>query len=53
MVAVLGVLKGLILWAITLLHMSFLSTDIFERYDTHLVFTGVTRNSKNPQKHHR
>ena len=24
----------------------FLSTDIFERYDTHLVFTGVTRNSK-------
>ena len=24
----------------------FLSTDIFEHYDTHLVFTGVTRNSK-------
>ena len=24
----------------------FLSTDIFEYYDTHLVFTGVTRNSK-------
>ena len=24
----------------------FLSTDIFECYDTHLVFTGVTRNSK-------
>ena len=24
----------------------FLSTDIFERYDTNLVFTGVTRNSK-------
>ena len=24
----------------------FLSTDIFERYDTHLVFTGVTRHSK-------
>ena len=24
----------------------FLSTDIFEQYDTHLVFTGVTRNSK-------
>ena len=24
----------------------FLSTNIFERYDTHLVFTGVTRNSK-------
>tara|TARA_Y100001972_G_scaffold5099_1_gene5544 strand:- start:326 stop:1273 length:948 start_codon:yes stop_codon:yes gene_type:complete len=24
----------------------FLSTDIFKRYDTHLVFTGVTRNSK-------
>ena len=24
----------------------FLSTDIFERYDTHLVFSGVTRNSK-------
>ena len=24
----------------------FLSTDIFDHYDTHLVFTGVTRNSK-------
>ena len=24
----------------------FLSTDIFECYDTHLVFTGITRNSK-------
>ena len=24
----------------------FLSTDIFKHYDTHLVFTGVTRNSK-------
>ena len=24
----------------------FLSTDIFERYDTHLVFSGITRNSK-------
>ena len=24
----------------------FLSTDIFDNYDTHLVFTGVTRNSK-------
>ena len=24
----------------------FLSTDIFEHYDTHLLFTGVTRNSK-------
>jgi len=25
----------------------FLSTDFFKNYDTHLVFTGVTRNSKN------
>jgi D-glycero-alpha-D-manno-heptose-7-phosphate kinase len=25
----------------------FLSTDLFKHYDTHLVFTGVTRNSKN------
>ena len=24
----------------------FLSTDIFDNYDTHLVFTGITRNSK-------
>ena len=24
----------------------FLSTNIFKHYDTHLVFTGVTRNSK-------
>lgn len=28
----------------------FLSTDIFNFYDTHLVFTGVTRNSKNVLK---
>ena len=25
----------------------YLSPDIFEKYDTHLIFTGVTRNSKN------
>ena len=24
----------------------FLSTELFDKYDTHLVFTGVTRNSK-------
>lgn len=28
----------------------FLSTELFEHYDTHLVFTGVTRNSKNVLK---
>ena len=25
----------------------FLSTDLFNHYDTHLIFTGITRNSKN------
>jgi len=28
----------------------FKSTELFEKYDTHLVFTGVTRNSKNVLK---
>ena len=28
----------------------FLSTDIFECYDTHLVFTGVTRNPEESSK---
>ncbi len=28
----------------------FLSTELFKNYDTHLVFTGVTRNSKNVLK---
>ena len=45
MVAVWEVLKGLSMGNNRIKY-EYLPTDIFNHYDTHLVFTGVTRNSK-------
>lgn len=39
--------KRLILKKGGIIKYDFLSTDLFKHYDAHLVFTGVTRNSKN------
>ena len=41
-----GRFKRIEFYDINTVRYEYLPTDIFDRYDTHLVFTGVTRNSK-------
>ena len=41
-----GGFKRIEFYDINTVRYEYLPTDIFDRYDTHLVFTGVTRNSK-------